>query len=211
MKVFGIDEAGRGAVIGPLVVAGVLAEESEIRAVEPRDSKEISPERREEMYERILEAAEDWTVVKIPASEIDRLRLRKNLNLIEAEVMANMVRAVSASSFFLDSPQANTQRFAELIEKLSGKKVVADTFAEKKYPVVAAASVIAKVERDREMRKIEKAVGEELGTGYPHDQRTVEFLRKCAKKGGYPDFVRKSWVTASEILESVKQRSITDF
>lgn len=88
-------------------------------------------------------------------------------------------------------------------------KIVAENYADKKYPVCSAASVIAKVERDAEVRKIEKEHGIKVRTGYPHDPDTIAFLKRC--NGEYPDFVRKSWVTIIDMESQRKQKALNQF
>jgi len=193
MKKLGVDEAGRGAVIGPLVVAGVLLDETgekKLRKVGVKDSKKLSPEKREELASIIKETALDYIVVVIEPWEIDSEREVKNLNVIEAEVMADIIKKLGPDVAYVDSPQVNTERFSLFLEKLSGRKVVAETDAER-YTPVAAASILAKVRRDEEVRKIEAEVGVSLGTGYPHDLETNDF------------FSQKSESEFSEIREEI--------
>ncbi len=209
----GIDEAGRGSVIGPMIIAGVLVEDEEyLKELNVRDSKEIDSEKREELYEKITEVVKDYVVIKIPANEIDELRKRFSLNVIEAKKMAEIINILKPKKAFVDCPQTSTEKFELLLKsmiELEDIEIIAENFADKKYPVVSAASIIAKVERDREVEKIKNMIGEDIGVGYPHDERTIRYLKKIAPD--FPDFVRKSWITVQDLINQKKQKNLKDF
>lgn len=212
--VLGIDEAGRGAVIGPLVIAGVIVDEQDqktLKALGVKDSKMLTPEKREALAPNIKRIAKDYIIIKITAQEIDEKRKRINLNRIEAEKMAEIIRAAKADVAIVDAPQVSTQKFRMVLEAMvkNNTKIIAENYADKKYPVCSAASVIAKVERDAEVRKIEKQHGIKVRTGYSHDPDTIAFLKRC--KGDYPDFVRKSWATAINHSGKAKQKALGEF
>lgn len=211
----GIDEAGRGAVMGPLVLAGLLIEEGteeELRSMGVRDSKELSPRRREDLESLIKPKARDFMVLSIPADEIDALRSTKNLNVIEMERMAEIINALKPSGAIIDCPEVDTKRFkANLENKLQTTcDLICENYADKNHPVVGGASILAKVVRDRSMRTLAEKVGETIGSGYPSDPLTMDFLKKLAKKGDYPAYVRKSWLTAIRLKEK-KQGNLNDF
>lgn len=207
MKILGIDEAGRGPVIGPLIVCGVLASPDEIEIMDKmgiKDSKKITPKKRKFLYRKIKRIAESF-VVRISALDIDNLRA-KNINLNEIEKIAIMkiIKDSKAKSVIIDSVDVNPSRFErELIEVLGpGVEVKAEHSADDKYVVVAAASIIAKVERDIEIEKLArkyKKLGE-LGSGYPSDPRTKTFLKNF-NYDNLPDFVRKSWSTVEKLKD----------
>ncbi len=207
----GIDEAGRGAVIGPMVIAGVLVEnDNELAELGVKDSKLLTPEQREKLYGEIAKMVKDYVVIKIPANAIDEMRKRYSLNVIEAMKMAEIINAIRPEKVFVDCPQVNTSKFVALLKSMvnSDVKIVAENFADAKYPVVAAASIIAKVERDREIEKLKEKFGFDFGVGYPHDEKTIEFLKKFKE---FPECVRKSWITAKEIQKENKQRKLEEF
>ena len=109
------------------------------------------------------------------------------------------------------------ERFGEVIGKrLSfSPKIVAEHKADSKYIPVAAASILAKVTRDRAIEKLKEAYGE-IGSGYPSDPITRRFLEEYYKKHGvFPPIVRKSWKTLEKIEEKLKnkeaQSTILDF
>lgn len=207
----GIDEAGRGAVIGPMVIACVAVEsEKEFIELGVKDSKLLTPEKREELYEKIIKIAKDYAVIKIPAHEIDEMRKRYSLNFIEAMKIAEIINTMKPKKVFLDCPQVSTEKFTDILRSMlkHNTEIVAENFADVKYPVVSAASIIAKVERDREIEKLKKEFDFDFGVGYPHDEKTIEFLKKFKK---FPSCIRKSWITAIEIQNQKKQKKLFEF
>jgi ribonuclease HII len=87
---------------------------------------------------------------------------------------------------------------------------VSEHKADRNFAVVSAASIIAKVERDREIAELAKTLGF-FGSGYPSDPRTVKFLEKCCQDlEEYPEYVRKSWRPARKIrdLRGSKQATL---
>lgn len=214
-----------GAVIGPLVMAGYVIDESRIKDLQKigvRDSKELSPVKREMLEKMLMKMAETVVVLKLSAEEIDKMRIETNLNRIEARKMKDIINSLDSDKVFIDSVEANTDKFKrEIIAGLSvGLKrrinqknmdVICENFADKKYPVVAAASIIAKVNRDKEIDEFKKEYGN-IGSGYSSDPVTIKFLKDWIEKNkNYPGFVRQSWLTAKEIMDEKKQKAINDF
>ena len=214
MLICGIDDAGRGPVIGPLVIAGILVDEdglTELINLGVRDSKTLPPERRERLADEILKIVRGCRVVKVSPSEIDyvvRTGKRLNrLNRLEARVMASIIMDLKPDVAYVDASDILPDRFKRHIaEELSFRvKIVSEHKADKTYPVVSAASIIAKVERDKEIEGLKRRYGD-LGSGYAADPKTLLFLREWIRKyGEYPDFVRKSWKTAKRILGEEKK------
>jgi len=199
-----------------MVIAGVMVEEKDLiklKRIGVKDSKLLSPKQRERLYPLIKRIAKDYVSLKVSAKEIDELRKVKNLNKIEAEKMAEIIRAMKADKAYVDTPQVSTEKFKSYLIFLAknSTEIIAENYADKKYVAVGAASVIAKVERDEEIEKIKKQVGVDFGVGYSHDKLTIKFLKELIKKGEYPDFVRKSWITAIELKGKKQQKSIKEF
>lgn len=220
--VLGIDEAGRGPVIGPLVLCGYMIEESgiyEIKKTGARDSKLLTDDQRRKLEPKLKEMAKDFAFQIVTAKEIDSLRKEKNLNRIEIESMQKLINLMNPDKVIIDSPETNTKKFSDKIkEGLKNKdvKLICENYADKKYPIVSAASILAKVLRDNAIAKISKQIGHDLGTGYPHDEKTTEFLKKIyAKDHAFPEWVRQSWATSKEIMRTHKskreQKSVKDF
>lgn len=215
--VAGIDEAGRGAVVGPLVIAGAMFDEKDLpklKAMGVKDSKLLKPEKREELYPKIKALAKDSVVLKISARHIDELRAAKtNLNKIEAEHMAQIIKALSPDVAQVDAPQVSTEKFKAILLALAKNhtKIIAENYADKKYVSVGAASILAKVERDREIEEIKKKVGVDFGVGYPHDERTIKFVEKCLKEKKHLEFIRHSWMTVTNMQGKRKQKSLGEY
>lgn len=217
MLICGVDDAGRGPVLGPLVIAGILVDENgllKLIQLGVRDSKTLSPERRESLASEILKVVKGCRVIKVQPFEIDRVvetgkRLNR-LNRLEARIMASIIRELKPDVAYVDASDILPERFRRhIIEEIPFKvKVVSEHKADRIYPVVSAASIIAKVERDREIEKLKREYGD-LGSGYATDPKTILFLRDWIRKyGEYPDFVRKSWKTAKRMLQEEKQRRL---
>jgi len=196
MLVCGVDDAGRGSVLGPLVIAGISIEKSKIKhliAIGVKDSKQLSPKSRENLYDKILSLVDSYYVAKIPPRTIDRNVNKNLLNQLEANYMAKVIKKLGANSSYVDSCDINPKRFGLYISHIAKTgKIISSHHADRKYPVVSAASIIAKVNRDREIEKLRK--NHDLGSGYPSDSKTMGFIKQwLSQNGDVPVFVRKSW------------------
>lgn len=197
MKIIGIDEAGRGPVIGPLVVCGVAIEDDRLEKLERlelKDSKRLTPGRRKVLSRRINKIAESYTV-SIEAKDIDNLRAKDvNLNEIEKIAMKKVIGHFEPDVAYIDCLDIKPKRFCDEMESVrENLKVIAEHKAEDKFPIVAAASIVAKVERDSAIDIIRKDY-KDVGSGYPSDPKTIAFLKRF-KYENLPDFVRHSWAT----------------
>ncbi len=195
----GVDEAGRGPVIGPLVVAGVLISEACVKKLENigvRDSKALPPARREALYNDIV-GAYKCHVVTVDAGELDTLMVNKSLNEIEAVCYAKVIENLAPEAAYVDAADVSCRNFERMILKhLSfSPKLIVEHKADERYPVVSAASIIAKVERDREIKRLHKLHGD-FGSGYSSDERTQSFIKRCFRENkSFPNCVRKRWKT----------------
>lgn len=202
----GVDEAGRGPVIGPLVVAGISVDSDEpLKKLGVRDSKKLSPIRREELELKIKEITE-FDIVVLPAAEIDLLREEMTLNRIEAKLFASVIEHLKPSTAYVDSADADEKRFGDLIlrELVEKPLIVSKHKADEEYPVVSAASIVAKVRRDYEVKKIENEIGEAIGSGYPSDPTTIAFIERWLReKGELPPHTRSSWRTIINIRKRI--------
>jgi ribonuclease HII len=209
----GVDEAGRGPVIGPMVVAAVMvADDGQLRSMRVRDSKQLSAEKREKLSIRISEIAEVRIEVVQP-QDIDA-NTDGHLNRFEAEIFARLIESLRAEEVFVDACDVNENRFAGMIMRhLSYRPhLVCEHKADSTYPVVSAASIIAKTRRDAIVREIEVELGQAIGTGYAHDKVTVAFLQKWIKeKGCLPPHTRRSWATAKRAYSAAKTAKLTDW
>lgn len=218
MILAGVDDAGRGSVLGPLVIAGISIEESripELHQIGVKDSKLLSPARRKVLYREIKKIATAVVYEKIQPPAIDRVVFSGQklfrLNHLEAEVMAAVLHKLEFDKAFVDCCDTNQKRFGYLIsdlmaEKLGKKftlgernpffeKIKSEHHADRNYPVVSAASIVAKVKRDSLIAKLHKIHGN-FGSGYPSDPETISYLKRCFKESkSFPRFARLSWLT----------------
>jgi len=215
MKIAGVDDAGRGPIIGPLVIAGVMVEEKDLPRLKKlgvKDSKLLSPHRRRQLADEIKKLALQVQVIKLSPAQIDKVvktgkKLHK-LNRLEAHTMAKVIAALKPDVAYVDASDVLAERFGKHIqEKLPFKiRIISEHKADAKYVVVSAASIIAKVERDRAVEELTKKYGD-MGSGYITDPKTVEFLKKWLKiHGSYPDFVRESWKPAKRLKEGTESK-----
>ncbi len=201
----GIDEAGRGAWIGPLVVGAVAAGPDELERVRgsgAKDSKALSPARREEVFERLSAFARFGSVVLEP-ERIDRYVTRGRLNELEAIAFAEVARPFAPAVLRVDACDANAPRFGRTVARHAGPafRVVARHRFDATDPLVGAASIVAKVLRDRAVRRLGETLGADVGSGYPSDPTTVAFVRALPRaRGSLPPWLRASWATTKRVI-----------
>jgi ribonuclease HII len=213
----GVDDAGRGPIIGPLVIAGVLWPEEkheELRAMGARDSKLLTPEQRNRLNTKIRNLALKISVVEAQPKEIDEVVLRaeklRKLNFLEARMMAQVISELEPDSAYVDASDVNEVRYADDIRaflpvSLRDVKIFSEHHADRTYPVVSAASIIAKVRRDDLIGDLRQEYGD-FGSGYMTDPKTMAFLRDWRRKHAeYPPIVRLSWKTIKELEDEIAQ------
>lgn len=202
MLVCGVDEAGRGSLLGPLVVAAIAIEKSKIHKLSEigvKDSKKLSAKARERLYGQIIKIVDDYQVSKATPKQIDLAVNQHKLNNLESIHMAKVIQKLSPSVSYVDSCDVNAIRFGKELEKMCNSKVKSYHHADSKFVVVSAASIIAKVTRDRAIAKLAKQ--NPVGSGYPSDSKTINFVKVWfSKNGQLPEFVRKSWAPAKLIV-----------
>jgi len=210
----GIDEAGRGPVLGPLVVCGVAVESDEqLRSLGVKDSKKLMAKRREELAPRIREVAK-VEVVEVSAEEIDAMREEITMNELEARVFATIIERLRPEVAYLDAADANEAQFGRMVQAqlTFGARLFSQHKADETFPVVSAASIVAKVTRDSRIREIEREIGEPIGSGYTSDPKTVSFLRNwIGTKGSCPPHTRQSWDTAQSLMKLKRLRRLDTF
>ena len=217
--IIGIDEAGRGPVIGPMVICAFAIEkekEVEIKKLGVKDSKLLSRKRREELYSKLMKLAADTKIKQVSPAEIDELRKSYSLNVIEQKIMLKLAKKITVKpdEIYIDAADVKEKRFGSVFEtEFPQTKVISKHKADKIYPVVSAASIIAKVQRDKEIQKISKETGIDFGSGYTADPKTIKFLRDLFRKQNkFPPYVRESWDTAKKIKkEFSNSKKLTDY
>lgn len=212
--IVGVDEAGRGPVMGPLVVAGVAVESDvRLRQLNCRDSKKLSPERREALAPEI-EKVSKFELVVIPAERIDVMRAEMSLNDFEAKLFAQVIEKLHPETAYVDAADVDEIEFKRSVrrELRFDVEIVSQHNADELFPVVSAASILAKVRRDSEMRRIEGAIGRTIGSGYTSDADTIAFLEAWIREhGSLPPHTRASWDTARRLLAVSKNHKLDDF
>ncbi len=227
----GGDEAGRGAILGPLVISIVAIKSTSLHRLSEigvRDSKMLSEKRRNQLYGEIESIASEIMIDKITTKDINEaMRNHISLNELEAVRFANLFDSMGSevSSIYLDSPDVIAERFGTRFKLSSSKpikvigikaagqkgvrytKVIAEHKADVRYPVVSAASIIAKVTRDREIKKLERELKLHIGSGYPSDYKTIEIIMKNLKTGALKEHIREKWST----MDRIKQTKLTSF
>lgn len=205
----GIDEAGRGPVVGPLVVAGVMVEDpAPLAELGCRDSKLVSPAKREFIARTLRNDPGVRIEVRvITADVLDAERQSRGLNQIESDRFRDIALAFKPDLLYVDACDTDPKRFGREVARGLGRKtkVVSEHKADDSYPVVGAASIIAKVTRDAAIselaRRLERKLEMPLGSGYAHDERTRLFLAAwLAKFGDLPEGTRRSWQTVKDML-----------
>lgn len=215
----GVDEAGRGPVIGPLVLGIVTLDQEgqdHLKSLGVRDSKKISAPRRRTLEPEIKKTSIEWKLLKIQPADIDRLRKTMSLNVIEAVKTAELILSLETTpnKIFIDATdnisdnykKKIVDRIQELNQDYKLPEIVCEHKADDKYVPASAASVLAKVERDRDIEKLKAEYGD-IGSGYPSDEVTQVFLKKLIRAGSLPSFVRRSWKT----VEKSRQAALTDY
>lgn len=216
MKICGIDEAGRGPVIGPMVMSGVVIEEHEdddLRKIGVKDSKLLSPAQRNKMFHSIKQQYKHY-IISVPPQEIDDAVIGGlNLNNLEAKASARILAELRPDKAILDCPSTNPPAYILAVRRflpddLKKMDIVAEHKADVNYPVVSAASILAKVTRDSAIELIKIEIGHNFGSGYPSDPLTQEFLKKHYRDY---DIFRKSWSSWSSLADKEGQSSLGDF
>ena len=216
--VCGIDDAGKGPVIGPMILAGVAVDEDNIpklKSIGVKDSKLLTQKQREKLCKEIIKIVKDYKIIKIYPEEIDKAVLSNstNLNWLEGEKMAEIINSLKPDAVIVDCPSINKRAFSNFL--LSKLKVNVNLQCEHKaerYPEVAAASILAKCAREEEVKLIKNKIGIDFGSGYMADPVTKEFLKNNWDK--YPEIFRHSWAPYKEFSEgnkSKKQKKLGEY
>lgn len=208
----GVDEAGRGPVLGPLVVAAVLIEsEKPLKKLGVKDSKQLSPKKREELAPRIRELCARHELRVLHPDELNARMPKENLNEIEVDAFAELLRGLQPKTAILDACDVNAERFGQRVAaRLVAPCVIkAEHEADARHPSVAAASILAKVERDRLVAELAATHGD-IGSGYSHDEKTQAWLKAyVAQHNALPAIARREWETARRLVK--KDRTLTEF
>lgn len=208
-----MDEAGKGSVLGPMVIAAVgVSSEDVFAGYEIADSKMLSPLMRERLY-AIIRKRFRVATVRIDAHEIDEIRRGMTMNTCVARAHAQVIDKLSPSVAYVDACDVNAFRYAEMVKCHLEQRceIISEHKADQNFKVVSAASIIAKVTRDRAIITLSKKYGE-IGSGYPSDPVTIAYLsayideHKCP-----PPIARKSWKTITTMIGKKQQSKLSQF
>lgn len=198
----GVDEAGRGPVLGPLVVAGVAGRPDQV-PTRVGDSKQLAPQPRRDLAERIHEGPLEVAVAEIPADELNqRMSDGESLDAIEAQAFARVLDQLSVQAAVVDLVGSDPEAFeADLLDRLREPlELTARARADETDPLVGAGSIVAKVRRDARIQALADDVGADIGSGYPSDPTTRTFLETWRGTSAKPPpFARTAWSTLDDL------------
>ncbi|MEK9174712.1 MAG: ribonuclease HII [Patescibacteria group bacterium] len=203
--VLGIDEAGRGSVVGPLFLAGFLMAEEDhlvdrLNSLGVNDSKLLLPKKRDALAKEIKKIAHGYKIIKISPLNIDRY----SINDLEIKFSARLINHFSPQRVYLDAPVSGTGikkycRSVGLFCLNQNHKIVGANKMDSTNVLVAAASILAKSEREKHVKILKKKYGD-FGSGYPSDPQTITWLSWWRKnKGDWPSIVRRKWNTLNSL------------
>jgi ribonuclease HII len=219
--ILGIDDAGRGPVVGPMILAGCLLTpeaEKELKKLGVKDSKELSPGKREFLVEKIKERIEAFEIVLSTPEEIDKcLTTGINLNELEANKTAEIINKINKGykkiKVIVDCPSVSIEKWKDLlktkIDNLSNLEISCEHKADRNHVSVSAASILAKSTREKEMDKLKEKYGKEIGSGYTSDPSTIMFIEKHALKYKDAGIFRKTWETWQKASDKIGQRKLS--
>ena len=220
MLELGIDDAGRGPVIGPMVLAGCLIDEktaTKFNRWGVRDSKQLTSKRREFLAEKIKDEAETFEVVMADADEINTKQdSGTNLNMLEALKTAKIINKINKNQkkikVIVDCPSTSIVKWRDFlmtkIKDLSNLEIVCEHKADKNHVSVSAASILAKSAREKEMDKLKEKYGKEMGSGYTSDPSTSKFLTNNSNKHKNSGIFRKNWSTWKKAQAKSEQKKL---
>ncbi|KAJ2745769.1 hypothetical protein GGI20_001886 [Coemansia sp. BCRC 34301] len=222
--VLGVDEAGRGPVLGPMVYATCFCLESAYASLSSMgfaDSKQLTEEQRDKLFmvlqEPHVQAHTGWSVRCISPQDISQCMLRRskyNLNSLAHDATIQLIRdalarGISLRRVFIDTvgpPHTYQKRLQELFP---GIDITVAKKADSLYPIVSAASICAKVTRDAHLTnwvfqesRLQSQISRKYGSGYPSDPNTVRWLKQSVDHVfGFPSIIRFSWSTCVKLLD----------
>ncbi|MHA2036821.1 MAG: ribonuclease HII [Promethearchaeota archaeon] len=205
--------------MGPLVLCGVCYKQSDLSYLERigvKDSKKLTAKNRSKLAILIKESCHSFKTIIVSPLEIDqREEKRITLNKLEELKMAEIIRELKPDTIYIDAVDVNEARFSQSILNLLNykpKEIISKHKADDLFPIVSAASIIAKDKRDTLIEELKVEYGD-FGSGYPSDIRTTVFLRNWIRKyQKIPPLARKTWDTIKKIVEEeLANKKITDF
>lgn len=223
-KVIGIDEAGRGPVIGSMFIGFsiiILQDglkdmneyQERLKEMGVKDSKLLTPKKRAEIYGKLSEIMDVKYAQLIPALIDDNNKQGGKLNQLEVDAIIKILEQERPSLVIIDGLTSKPEKFGdELLKQLSFEcKIISENKADSKYEIVGAASIVAKELREKEVKEIKENIGIDCGSGYPSDPKTKKFLAEHWDNKEFDFIFRKSWQTYKNVAGKKKNKSILDF
>ncbi|MDO8553170.1 MAG: ribonuclease HII [Candidatus Micrarchaeota archaeon] len=201
----GLDEAGKGPVIGPLIVCVSICDrqhEKSLKKYCKKDSKQLSAKQREETLVELNKFC-TFKVIELTAADLNTHMKTMSLNDIEARAMASLLKNLTGD-IMIDLLDRYEWTFRARMEKFGIKRFEAQHKADENFPIVAAASINAKVLRDLRVKEIIEATGIDFGSGYPSDPKTISVLKNAELQKKLKPYIRERWRT----LENIKQKKL---
>lgn len=211
-KIIGIDEAGKGPVLGSLFIGFSIIHladglkdlneyQQKLKELGVTDSKKITPKKRNDLYNKLKEMM-DFKYAQLTPVLIDENKFNGgDLLQLEIDAIIKVVETEEPNLIIIDALTANPEKFKETIEKrLKFEcKVIAENKADLNYEIVGAASICAKELREQELAQIHENIGINCGSGYPGDEKTRKFVKERGKDESIRFLFRKSWKTYQEL------------
>ncbi len=222
MLIIGIDDSGRGPLIGPMILAGVLLDkngEAILKKSNVRDSKQVIHSMRIKLAKLIKETALSYHITKTPPDEIDSaIKKGTNLNTLEAIKTAEIINELNNKKekikVIVDCPSTNIAAWKKtlisFIDNPENLNILCEHKADINHIAVSAASIIAKVTREEEIAKLKQKYGD-FGSGYPADPLTKTFLKAKGKELAIAGIFRKSWQTWRKLFPDKEQLTLNSF
>jgi len=217
MKKIGIDDAGRGPVLGPMALCGLMvdeeSEEANLKAMGAKDSKLLTRNQRAKLDRKFKEDYKYHVELSSP-KEIDDFPNLNNLEAVKCGIIINtlMKDEKEKVKVVVDCPSVNTVAWGEFLMDTIVKKDLVVLLCEHKadinHPSVSAASIIAKETREDELKRLKAELGIDFGSGYPADPKTKDFLVKTFGEKKYDSLIRKTWSTYKKIADRCSQKSL---
>jgi len=227
---FGVDEAGKGPVLGSMFAAAVVAEPAALPP-DVDDSKAVPADRRPGLAREIREAAAAVAVSEVPVDRIDDPETDMNSLTVAAHAEALDAVAGGGSEAVamagqddgctIPDPLAGTVDAGDTDAERFGRRVAArvegdvdltaEHAADETDPLVGAASVVAKQAREDHVADLAVEYGP-VGSGYPSDPATRDFLRRYVEREAcLPECARTSWQTSADVVAAVQQTGLEGF
>ncbi|MBS3157544.1 ribonuclease HII [Candidatus Woesearchaeota archaeon] len=206
-----------GAVIGSLFIAAILIEEEKVSRLEKigaKDSKLLTYKKIAELSKKIKKIVKKYEIIEVTPLEIDEAvdgNNTLNLNWLEGKHIADLINKLNPDKAIIDSPSPNIEKFKGYVKKQLKNKDIELIVGHKmeKFFAVGAASILAKGAREEQVLKIEKKVGQSIGSGYPSNPICKKFLKENHEK--YPEIIRKSWAPYKTLIKESQQKSLDKF